>query len=294
MNKPFDATLKELVGKYPADWLACLGIKTTGRIDVIESDLSTVTTQADKVLLIHDPTPWILHIELQASRDAGLSRRILKYNTLLHEHHGIPVQSTVFLLRPEAHEPGLTGQLAYALSANGSLDFRFQLIKIWQHSPEEFLLGGLGTLPLAPLGDAPKEKLPKVIQLMDERLSSGTLLGEKASLMTAAYVLLGLRYKPEIVEQVFRGVHNMEESSTYQLIIAKGEARGKAEGVAIGEAKGVVKGEAKLLFHLGTYRWGPPPDSIRAKIESSSVEAIERLGELILEASSWEDLTKEN
>ena len=298
MSKSFDATLKELVGKYPADWLACLGIKTAGHIDVIESDLSTVSMQADKVLLIHDPMPWILHIELQASRDAGLSRRIFKYNAFLHAHHGIPVQSTVFLLRPEAHEPGLTGQLAYVLSADGSLDFRFKLVKVWQHPPEEYLSGGIGTLPLAPLCNAPKETLPKVIQIMDERLSSGTLPGEKASLMTAAYVLLGLRYKPEIVEQLFKGVRSMEESSTYQLIIAKGEARGKAEGVAIGEARGkaegVAIGEAKLLLHLGIHRWGPPPDSIRTKIESSSVEKIERLGELILDASSWEDLTKES
>ena len=284
MSNPFDATLKELVGKYPADWMACLGIKSSSRVDVIDADLSTVTTQADKVLLIHDPEPWLLHIELQASRDKDLSKRILRYNTLLHAHHGVPVHSTVFLLRPEAIEIGLTGQLSYAPSADGSLNFRFQVLKVWQHSPEEFLSGGIGTLPLAPLCDVTKDALPHIIHLMDERLSSGTMHAESATIRMAAFVLLGLRYEPGVVEKLFQGVKTMEESSTYQAILAKGEARGKAIGQA--------SGEARMLLIQGTKRWGPVTAAVRAKIESSSVEVLERLGTELLESESWEDLIK--
>lgn len=82
MAKPFDATLKELVETYPRDWLAQLGLPANQPVQVIDSDLSTVTTQADKLLRLLDPTPSLLHLELQASRDPRLARRILKYNVL--------------------------------------------------------------------------------------------------------------------------------------------------------------------------------------------------------------------
>ena len=47
-----------------------------GPVRVIDSDLATVTADADKVLLVEDPTPWILHVELQAKRDPSLEWRV--------------------------------------------------------------------------------------------------------------------------------------------------------------------------------------------------------------------------
>ena len=72
MPKPFDATLKDLVEAYPRDWLAQLDLSTPVPVAVIDADLSTVTAQADKVLRVDEPSPWLLHLELQASRDPGL------------------------------------------------------------------------------------------------------------------------------------------------------------------------------------------------------------------------------
>ncbi len=77
MSKPFDATLKTLVEKYPLAWLAQAGIPVMGSVEVLDTDLSTVTTAADKVLLVHKPEPRIIHVELQSSRDVGLHRRLL-------------------------------------------------------------------------------------------------------------------------------------------------------------------------------------------------------------------------
>src|SRR5262249_19795497 len=64
---PFDATLKDLVERYPADWPAQLGLSASGPVDLIDADLSTITTQADKLIRVNDPEPWLLHLELQAS-----------------------------------------------------------------------------------------------------------------------------------------------------------------------------------------------------------------------------------
>jgi hypothetical protein len=41
MPKPYDATLKELIEAYPADWLAAVGVPVTGPIEVLSPELST-------------------------------------------------------------------------------------------------------------------------------------------------------------------------------------------------------------------------------------------------------------
>src|SRR5690349_1157977 len=74
-------------------------------------------------------------------------------------------------------------------------------------------------------------------------------LGEQATpshvnkLWTAVYVLLGLRFQPTVVDNLLEKVIGMEESTTYQAIIAKGRA--------VGEAEGVKKGVRRSLLHLG-------------------------------------------
>jgi hypothetical protein len=78
MSKPFDATMRKLIELEPAAWLRFLHIPVANpdRIRVIDSNLSTVIAEADKVLWVDDPAPWIEHIELQAARDLRLGDRL--------------------------------------------------------------------------------------------------------------------------------------------------------------------------------------------------------------------------
>src|SRR4051812_48944764 len=102
MSKPYDASTKYLVEHYLADWLALVPRQTSGPTTTIDSDLSTVTAQADKVLRVNESVPWLLHLELQASWDDALARRVCWYNALLEYRHDCPVHSLVVLLRREA------------------------------------------------------------------------------------------------------------------------------------------------------------------------------------------------
>jgi predicted transposase YdaD len=115
MAKPFDASLKSLVERYPEDWAAQLGGPIDDPVEVIEADLSAVTTQADKVLRIGSSSPFILHVELQASHDVQLVRRLLRYNVLLHDRHDLPVRSVAVLLRAAADGSALTGTYRYGM-----------------------------------------------------------------------------------------------------------------------------------------------------------------------------------
>jgi predicted transposase YdaD len=275
MARPFDATLKELVETYPRDWIAQLGLSAAGPVDVVDADLSTVTAQADKLIRVQEPEPWLLHLELQASRDPHLARRVLKYNVLVFDRDELPVESVVLLLRPEANDPGLTGFLRYQSSRRSSLEFSYDVIRLWERPVDTLLTGGLGTLPLAPLGDVRPEALPGVIRHMDERFTRETAPGEAATLWAATYILMGLRYPSELTAQLLQGVSRMRESSTYQAILAEGRAE---------EAR-------RLLLLVGGERFGPPDERTRTTLES--IDAVERLEQLIqrlLQVSSWEEL----
>src|SRR5665213_3377216 len=63
MSKPYDATLKDLMTKYPADWLTQFGIPFEGSVEVSDSSLSTITADADKIMVIQRPEPCALNSE---------------------------------------------------------------------------------------------------------------------------------------------------------------------------------------------------------------------------------------
>jgi hypothetical protein len=54
MPRPFDATMRELFELEPAAWLEFLGVPVPdpGQVTVIDSNLSTVTAEADKVVYV--------------------------------------------------------------------------------------------------------------------------------------------------------------------------------------------------------------------------------------------------
>jgi hypothetical protein len=153
--------------------------------------------------------------------------------------------------------------------------FRYRVVRLWKMPLEQLLAGDPKTLPLAPLTDEAAPVLPAVIGRIGDRLRQEVPPAEAAKLQTATFVLLGLRYSPQVAEQLFRGVTAMEESSTYQYIVAKGEMR---------EGK-------KLLIRLGRKRFGSPDPQTAATIEAiNDLERLEQLSERLLDVSSWEEL----
>lgn len=133
------------------------------------------------------------------------------------------------------------------------------------------------------LSGVTQDALPGVIHRMDERLSRAAQPADAAKLWAATYVLMGLRYSAEFTDQLFQGVRTMEESTTYQAIIAKGRAEGRAEGQAV-EAR-------KILLRQGGKRFGPPDARTREAIEAiTDIDRLEQLTERLLDVSSWDEL----
>jgi hypothetical protein len=156
MSKPFDATMRKLIELEPAAWLRFLHVRIAdpASVHVIDSNVSTVSAEADKVLWVDDPWPWIEHVELQAGRDTDLPDRLHWYNTSLGRSHKVPVHTTIVLLRAAADGPEMNG-IHEKRSRNGDVYgwFRYDIVRIWQHPVAEVLASGLPVLPLAPVAD---------------------------------------------------------------------------------------------------------------------------------------------
>lgn len=207
MAKQFDVALKTLVHAHTADWLAFAGLPVGSSTRVIEADLSTISSAADKVIRVEGDQPYIAHLEFQSGQDADLDGRMLLYNVLLRTKYALPVRN------------------------------------------------------------------PNAAEVKDT--------------WTATFVLLGLRYPRAVGQMLLSGVRNMKESTTYQAILAEGEAEGKIKG----EAEGRIKEAKSLLLRVGTRRFGYPPTQIALQIDSiADLAKLEMLHERIVDAPSWEAL----
>jgi hypothetical protein len=311
--KPFDAAMKELVGLDPATWLAHFGVRPSGPVSMLTTDLAgTVLAEADQVLHVDGPTPWLVQLEFQASRDPTLASRLHFYSTLLERRYGLPVQSLVALLRPEADAADLAGRLERHLpDGRVYLTFGYDVARIWEEPVEAVLAGPLATLPLAPLTRVSPVELAGILRRIEERVRQEAAPAAAERLRAGTYLLLGLRYPEDMIDDLLRGVGSMAEalkySSTYQKILAEGmaegRARGEAEGRARGEAEGRARGMAegraegraeearRLLLRLGAKRFGQPDARIIAALDRMrDPERLEELAERVVEITGWDDL----
>jgi predicted transposase YdaD len=159
--------------------------------------------------------------------------------------------------------------------------------RVWQRAVEDVLAGGLGTLPLAPLCNTQVSELPRVIEAMKHRIVQEANQSEAATLWTATYVLMGLRYPGELSDSLLKGVREMRESVTYQAILE--------EGMKLGEPAARLQEARSLLLRVGTKRFGAPDAAMRDALASIvSVERAEQLIERSLDVESWAELLQQN
>ena len=289
MARQYDATTKYLLEAHPLDWIQLAGLPS-GKISVVDADVSTISLAADKVFRVDGADPYIAHFELQSGPDSRLDRRTLTYNVSLGWRHQLPVRSVVVLLRPAAMVPEVIGRVAQRHARGHRLLFQYSLIRAWELPVELLLSSGLGVIPLAPIGAVRESELPSVIDRMRQRIERDAPPDEARELWLAADILMGLRFRAEVVQSLMRGIINMEESTTYQAIVQKGMDR----GIERGEAQGRVKESRALLVRLASRRFGPPNQRSMERIDLiESTSVLEGLVERVLDATDWNHLLSE-
>jgi predicted transposase YdaD len=277
----FDATVKGLAARYPRDQLLTFDVPPAGPVRTLNVDLSTFTASADLVLGIGDPLLEIVHIDFQAAAMGKKHADILAYNTLLFRQYHVPVHTIVILLRPSAAHSNMSGTVSYAARpGRGSMMFNYELVRLWERPVEKLLAGAMGTLPLAMLGKLPEavaleEGLTATVQRLIERLEAEAPAEQVTELLTAAYILTGLRTPPETSKQIFQGARAMRESTTYMAILEEGEE----------------KQARKAIQRLAQKRFGPADEHTLARLQAvSDLPRLERILDRVLEATGWDDM----
>jgi len=264
-----------------ADFAAQFGLGDLTPLVPLNVDLSMLSAATDVALGHGDPPNRVIDLNFQSSADENLARRVLVFNAVLHLRYRVPVHRVVVLLRPKADEVALTGKLDYQARKRGSkMAFRYEVVRLWRLPVKRILAGGLGALALAPLcrmpGDARLEDaLPKILESLIQRLNQQATPADAGKILTGAYVLSGLRMTRDEARQLFRRVRAVQESTTYQAILDEGRAD---------------------AFQRALLRWGrkhlgdPSPEIIAAVKAIDDVDRLERLGDHLDEASSWQQL----
>src|SRR5262249_39725314 len=166
--------------------------------------------------------------DLQSSAAAWKHADVLVYNALLYAEYHVPVHSIVILLRPQAAHSNLNGVVSYSTrSGRGSMNFAYEVVRLWERPADDFLAGAVGTAPFAMLGALPEgvplpDALAGVAQRLIERLDREAPPDQARKLLTSAFLLTGLRVKRDVARQVFRGVRAMRDSDTYLAILDEG------------------------------------------------------------------------
>jgi hypothetical protein len=252
-------------------------------VRVIDSDLATVTAEADKVLLVQEPQPWILHLELQAGTDQWLSERVAWYNALLSYKHKCPVHSLLVLLTRRADSPKLTGELVDRIGDEPPYRvFRYQVVRVWELDAEKLATGGLGLMPLAPLADGAEPNLPGLMALIGHRLAREMPDRAEAKTMgTIMELVLGLRYDREMIDLMMEKImSNIDwtESVGYQMILEEG----------------AIKALRETILRMGKKKFGKPSAKTVREVKAIADESrLTELSERILDVDSWKKLLTE-
>lgn len=276
MSHPFDATLKDILGQDAVDLAPVLGLPTHLPSQTLNVDLSTVSAATDVAFGFGDPVQEITDINFQSGPDPDIDARVHFYNSAYHYRFHVPVRTVLILLRTAADHPDVSGQLAYATGGT-EVKFKYEIIRLWQHPIGPFLTGGLALLPLAPLCQLPddvplEQSVRDVVHQIDQRLAAEAPYDRAVKLMTATFVLAGLRMEKEALDHIFQGVKVMHESSAFDLY----------------EEKGEIKASQRMLLRMGRNRFGPPDATTEAALRAiKSLDRLERMADAVLTANSW-------
>ena len=235
------------------------------------------------------------NVELQSSHQSDLAETVWFRQAALYHRHRLPVLTVLILLRREANSPSLTGAFEIKMPDGWLTNrYNYRVVRLWGEDPEPYLSGAVNLVPLAPLANVTEGELPGLVERMAARINPEP--HERAlKLWTATYLLMGLCYSAELVTRLLEGVHDMQESTTYQAILREGRKEGLIEGRNEGLNEGRVREARRLLLRQGIKRLGEPDTATVAALEAiQDIDRLEFLHDRALDPGihDWEALLR--
>lgn len=280
MAAEFDNALKDVIWQRLPDFAPVLHLPATEPVEALRTNLP-ITLDADFVLGVGRPRRAVIDLSFQTSWDAETLVRVFVYNALLYRQYRVPVHSVILQLRSRDNDQRLTGGVRYAVfPGRGAMEFVPEVVNLWEQPLEPMLTGGLGLLPLAPLCRMPEgmtreQALPEILRRINERLNAEAPPELNDALWNSTYKLTGVYLNRDDVRPLFDRYRIMKDSMTYQATLEDGR---------IEEAQ-------RFLLRLGNRKFGAANEASRAALTAIiDRERLERMGEALLTASTWEEL----
>jgi hypothetical protein len=211
---------------------------------------SRAVDQLAEVALSDGSRTWVLvHIEIQAQRDADFARRMYRYHLQIVDHFDRQPVSVAILADDEAGwRPTGFGYSRWGCVAR--LDFPVVKLTDWADRPEELLRGGnpFGIAAAAHVaalaaGRQPETRFARRKALYRDMRRLGVSQDKASALM--AFMDWILELPDELDERFWSEVREEEGVSAMQYVTRFEERameRGRQEGVALGRQEGVALG----------------------------------------------------
>jgi predicted transposase YdaD len=243
--KKYDVVMKKLVERDPAAWLESLGIETDGPIGIVDADLSKITSEADRIVLVESSEPHLVHIEFHSTRDHDLAERLLINNVNIGFELKRRLESHAILLHPSVDSSELTGLFRKSTpDGDPVLDFRYRVVRAWTLPVEPLLTGDIQVTPLAPLANVAENTVAEIIRRVDSRLSSETEPSTAHRIMETTLVLAGLRLGEKTIRhfrETLKSMTALKDPSYSRPVDGKGLEKGREEGLKKGRKKRLEK-----------------------------------------------------
>jgi hypothetical protein len=267
---------------------------------------SMVADKLVEVCLCDGRVHWVLiHIEVQAQRDASFSRRVLDYNYRIFKEYQRPVASLVLLAdsdpgwRPHAFHNELLGTvMGISFAVAKLLDHADRTDTLLaSHNPFAWVtLAHLRTQQVRNKPDklyAAKWRLTKLLYQHGWRKARIIVLFRVINWMMVLPAPQQKRYWQAVLqleqERKVEWITPLEQSfmdEGWQKGLKKGREEGRQEGREQGQEQGRKEGAAALLERQLVRRFGPLPTAARNKLAKASLAQLETWSDALPDAPS--------
>ena len=265
--------MKKLFKLRATDLLPVTGDRGAEVLSRQVPELNAVTRRLDFVLkLKRGNEVYLRHLEFEMKLRKGLALRVFEYAAALAAEHGLPVASTVMIVKGPApsslvHEERVGGRVVCRR--------RISVVRLWRMDPAAAMRLGLGGAAL--VGLMGRRNL-RVVEAAARRIKAGSSPRQCRDLWTVLRMLSEGRYTARELERVVPKEVVMGSS-----LVAEVKRRSRAEGRAEGE---VV--DARLLCAEFVKQHHPAILSVVAPVIEACANA-RRLHDWALAASRVSD-----
>lgn len=269
---------------------------------------SMVADKLVEVCLRDGRLQWVLiHIEVQAQRDASLPRRVLDYNYRIYKEYGQPVASLVLLAdedpawRPdEFHHRVLGTVMGISFTSAKLLDYASRTDELLaSHNP--FALVTLAHLRTQQTRHDAEQLYAAKWQLTRLLFQRGR---RKARIIELFKVINWMMVLPEpMQERYWQAVIKLEKERKMewitpleQMFLDRGRQKGLREGLEQGLEQGREEGRREgaltLLERQLARRFGAIPKTVQNKLAKASLAQLAAWSDVVPEAASLKEVFK--